>query len=137
VKKDIINIVSRRALLNFAIRSGAGAGILAGGFRNTMMAVVEQPVPAPRTRHEMQNYTAETFLPHVRRTFTFEAPWEGEAPVRSVRFELLEVRRPGYRNRPEGFREPFSLVFSAIEGRPSDQGLHRITHEDFASCDGC
>jgi hypothetical protein len=52
-----------------------------------------------------------------------------------VRFELLEVRRPGYSKRPEGFREPFSLVFSAIEGWPSDQGLHRITHEDFASCD--
>lgn len=79
MKKDIVDIVSRRALLNLAIRSAAGAGILAGGFRNTMMAVVEQPVPPPPSRHEMLNYTAETLLPHVGRTLTFEAPCEGEA----------------------------------------------------------
>jgi hypothetical protein len=134
VTKDIANFVSRRALLNVAIRSAAGAGILGGGFRNTMMAAVGQPVSAPHTKHEMRDYTAETFLPHVGRTLTFEAP-RGETPVRSVRFQLLEVRRPQSGSRPAGFREPFSLVFAAIDGEPSDRGLHRIIHEEFASCD--
>jgi hypothetical protein len=110
-------------LLNLAIRSAAGAGILAGGFRNTMMAVVEQPVPAPRRRHEMQNYTAETFLPHVGRTLTFEAPCEGEAPVRSVRFELWEVRRPITATAPKLFANRFRRCFL-----PSRGGLRTRGH---------
>jgi hypothetical protein len=135
VKKDIANPVSRRALLNVAIRSSAGAGILAGGFRNTMMAAVEQTVPAPRGTHEMNDYTADTFVPHVGQTLTFDAPQEGETPARSVRLQLLEVRRPQSGSRPAGFREPFSLMFAVADGQPSEKGLHRIAHTDFAPCD--
>ena len=30
---------------------------------------------------------------------------------------------------------PFSLVFAATDGQPSEKGLHRIAHVDFAPCD--
>ena len=135
MKKNIANSVSRRALFNVAIRSVAGAGILGGGLRNAMVAAVNQNAPAPRARHEMQDYTAETFLPHVGQILTFEASGEGDAPARSVRFQLLEVRRPQTGSRPAGFREPFSLLFAATDGQPSEKGLHRIAHADFAPCD--
>ena len=131
MNNNIGNSVSRRALLNLAIRSAAGAGILGGGLRSSM-AAFEQSVPSPRTRHEMRDYTAETFLPHVGRIITFEAPKEGDIPAHPVSFRLLEVLRPNNGSRPEGFREPFSLLFALTDGQPAARALHRIVHEDFA-----
>jgi len=92
-------------------------------------------VQAQRMKREMQDYTADTFLPYVGHTFPFEALAEGDISATTLCFRLLEVERPALGARPEGFREPFKLIFTSIGEPRSVRGLHRIAHEDFAPCE--
>jgi hypothetical protein len=78
-------------------------------------------------KFEIANYTADTFLPYVGQTLTFDPG--------DVRLELLEVNRQSSSGRPAGFREPFALLFALRSAEQLGKGLYRIAHDDFEPAD--
>jgi len=89
-----------------------------------------QSALAPFMPYQMADYTADTFLPYTSQEFTFEVPGKSGG----IRLKLERVsRRPA--GKVEGFREPFSLIFTLSSGEPWPGGLYRIAHSDFEPCD--
>jgi hypothetical protein len=81
---------------------------------------------------KMQDYTAEVFLPYVGQVLLFEPPADEQGDsADGFSLELLEVRQPRTHNRPDGFRQPFTLLFALRGSRPLGPGCHRIAHHDF------
>jgi hypothetical protein len=78
-------------------------------------------------KFEIANYTADTFLPYVGQTLTFDPG--------SVQLELLNVSRRNPGQVPAGFREPFALLFALRSAEPLGKGLHSIVHDDFEPAD--
>jgi hypothetical protein len=78
---------------------------------------------------EMETYTADVFQGYVGRTMTFEQTANGASRRRQL--ELVEIRRSPLSSRPEGFREPFTLLFVVNGTDLPGNGLHRLLHDDF------
>ena len=78
-------------------------------------------------KFEIAKYTADTFLPYVGQTLTFDPG--------GVQLELLEVNRQNSSSRPAGFREPFALLFALRSAEQLGKGLYRIAHDDFEPAD--
>ena len=80
--------------------------------------------------YAMPDYTADTFLPYAGQVFMFEAV-RGSCNL-GLKLSQVSRRRAG---KVEGFREPFSLLFTLSSGEPSAGGLYRIAHSDFVPCE--
>jgi hypothetical protein len=80
----------------------------------------------------MEKYAADTFLPYLGQVFNFESV---DVAAQRVQLELSEVRRQESSGRPNGFREPFALVFTASGGALSTSALLRLMHDDFEAAD--
>ena len=100
----------------------------------TLEVPPDQSVLARRTKHEMRTYTVETFQPYVGQILTFDII-QPDGSSERVCLGLLEVTRLSFGARPEGFREPFSLLFTPAGGTLSAGGLHRVVHDDFEPCE--
>ena len=80
-------------------------------------------------KFEMEKYMADTFAPYVGQVFSFES---ADAARKSVQLELVEVKRHKSGARPQGFREPFALLFTAQSPESFASASLRILHDDFA-----
>ena len=74
-------------------------------------------------KFEISNYTAETFEPYVGQVLTFDPG--------GVQLELLKISRRNPGQLPDGFREPFALLFTLRSAEQLGKGLYRIVHDDF------
>lgn len=93
---------------------------------------IQMPAVAECMKFEMRNYAAEMFLPYVGQVLLFEPPANEQTDsCDAFQLELVEVRRPTSRNRPDGFREPFTLLFALRGLQFLGPGCHRIAHHDF------
>jgi hypothetical protein len=83
----------------------------------------------------MQEYTAETFKPHVGEMFRFEPSGNAESNggAGPALLELIEVAAGP--TVADGLRQQFLLLFVLRSDRPLGPGLHRIVRAGFESCD--
>jgi len=129
-------VVTRRSLLQISWQTAALAGV----------ASVCQYLPGlKRAKQNLQDLTAESFLPFEGRNLVFARPVAGGGVFsRTVELKLakvtthervleIESRNPALADKRA--RKPFSLAFELRGGEPLGEGLHRLVHKDFSGCE--
>jgi hypothetical protein len=92
--------------------------------------------PGPSVKISMEHYSSETFEPYVGQTLLFEGPSDGRGGAGDrVELELLEVIQQRAGSPRAGFRKPFMLLFALRSSKPLGNGLHRIVHDRFETCE--
>lgn len=126
--------VTRRSLLQIGGRSLFAASL----------AALWRPFAFANSTARVKDLTADTFEPYLGRFIEFRAQSSASGVgTRTValklakidrhnQLSLLESRIPAIRNKRA--RAPFSLLFES-RGNLLSEGLHTITHRDFAPCE--
>jgi hypothetical protein len=83
----------------------------------------------------MAQYRSETFEPYVGQKFLFEGPADARGAGDRVELELLEVILQKSGAPGAGFRKPFTLLFALRSPAPLGNGLHKIVHDHFETCE--
>jgi hypothetical protein len=80
-------------------------------------------------------FSAATFRPLVGQEIPFLRPAGPGVQAETVPLTLLQITEGDAANR-EGFRDPFSLLFTLRDSAPLDDlNLHVLHHPDFEPCE--